>query len=298
MSDPRDLQVLRLTHFLRDVPEADLDLAAAQLAHESFAAGDEIIVQGSGPEALYFLLDGTIDLLQRDARGRERHVATLTPGDTLGEVEVVFRLPRLSSARAASACTLARWERADLSGFVGAHPPALASLRFAAASRRLASRLRFGWLGEGEIVYAAVRKHVALLYQALILPVVIAMVGLVVAGYPQWAFVALLLGMLLLAWCSWIIGRQVRAMGYSERADDLLVVSGVMFRRLVLVPYGRMQLVDVRRGPIDRAFGLATVQLHTATATSDAAISGLTPEAAAGLRDRLAALGETRSAGL
>jgi membrane protein YdbS with pleckstrin-like domain len=127
---------------------------------------------------------------------------------------------------------------------------------------------------------------------------VVAMVGLVVAGYPQWAFAALLLGMLLLAWCSWIIGRQVRAMGYSERADDLLVVSGVMFRRLVLVPYGRMQLVDVRRGPIDRAFGLATVQLHTAAATSDAAISGLTPEAAAGLRDRLAALGETRSAGL
>jgi len=99
-------------------------------------------------------------------------------------------------------------------------------------------------------------------------------------------------------WAWWVIGRQVRAMGYRERTDDLLVVRGVMFRRLVIVPYGRMQLVDVTQGLVDRAFGLSTVQLHTAAATSDAAIDGLPPDVAAGLRDRLAARGESRSAGL
>ena len=87
-------------------------------------------------------------------------------------------------------------------------------------------------------------------------------------------------------------------MGYALRPDDLIVVSGIMFRRLVVVPYGRMQLVDVKRGPIDRHFGLASVQLHTAAATTDAAVAGLTPDDAAELRDRLAALGERRSAGL
>jgi hypothetical protein len=140
------------------------------LTHETFAAGEDIVVQGSGPDALYFLLEGAVDLLQRDARGREQRLAGLTPGDTLGEVDVVFRLPRQATARAATACTLARWERTDLSAFVGKHAPALASLRFAATSRRLASRLHFNWLGEGEIVYAAVRKHIALLYQALLVP--------------------------------------------------------------------------------------------------------------------------------
>jgi uncharacterized protein len=127
---------------------------------------------------------------------------------------------------------------------------------------------------------------------------VVAVVGLAVAGHPAWGFVALVLGALVLGWVWWGVGRQVRAMGYCERADDLLVVRGVMFRRLVIVPYGRMQLVDVNRGPIDRAFDLATVQLHTAAATTDASISGLPPDAAAGLRDRLAARGEQRSAGL
>lgn len=94
------------------------------------------------------------------------------------------------------------------------------------------------------------------------------------------------------------IGRRVRSWGYAERTDDLVVASGIWFRRLVVVPYGRLQFVDVKAGPIDRAFGLVSVQLHTASATSDAAIPGLSPDVAADLRDRLAAKGEQRSAGL
>jgi len=100
------------------------------------------------------------------------------------------------------------------------------------------------------------------------------------------------------AWLWWLVGRRVRSFGYCERGDDLLVTSGIMFRRLVIVPYGRMQLVDVKAGPIDRWFGLTTVQLHTAAATTDAKIPGLVPDIAAALRDRLAQRGEQRSTGL
>lgn len=99
-------------------------------------------------------------------------------------------------------------------------------------------------------------------------------------------------------WMWWLIGRRVRSFGYAERADDLLVTSGIMFRRLVVVPYGRMQLVDITAGPIDRSLGVTTVQLHTAAASTNATIPGLPPAEASGLRDRLAALGEQRSAGL
>lgn len=99
-------------------------------------------------------------------------------------------------------------------------------------------------------------------------------------------------------WGWWLIGRRVRSYAYAERADDLLVSSGILFRRLVIVPYGRMQLVDVKAGPIDRALGVTTVQLHTAAATTDATIPGLEPDVAAALRDRLARRGESRTAGL
>lgn len=102
----------------------------------------------------------------------------------------------------------------------------------------------------------------------------------------------------ILGWLCWIIPRQVHAMGYAERADDLLIRKGVMFRTLVVVPYGRMQFVDVQAGPLDRWGGIARVQLHTASPSSDAAIPGLAPAEADRLRDRLSALGEARLAGL
>jgi len=94
------------------------------------------------------------------------------------------------------------------------------------------------------------------------------------------------------------VSRRFHAWGYAEREDDLLVRRGVMFSRLSVVPYGRMQFVDVIAGPLERAYRLATVRMHTAAAASDARIPGLEREEAARLRDRLAELGEAQAAGL
>ena len=98
------------------------------------------------------------------------------------------------------------------------------------------------------------------------------------------------------AW--WFVRNRFRAWGYLEREEDLEVRRGVMVQRLSVVPYGRMQFVEISTGPVERLFGLATVKLHTAAAASDARIPGLDPGEAARLRDRLAALGEAKAAGL
>jgi len=95
-----------------------------------------------------------------------------------------------------------------------------------------------------------------------------------------------------------LIPRIVRSWGYAERERDLLVRHGRLVRRLSIVPYARMQFVDVTAGPLERALNLATVQLHTAAAATDARIPGLEPPEASRLRDRLAALGEDRAEGL
>lgn len=115
----------------------------------------------------------------------------------------------------------------------------------------------------------------------------------------RWWILLLWLPFAATAAVSWVvIGRQVAALGYAEREDDLLIRRGVAFRSLTVVPYGRMQFVDVQAGPVDRRFGIATVQLHTASASTDATIPGLPPEEADRLRDRLASRGEARLAGL
>lgn len=95
-----------------------------------------------------------------------------------------------------------------------------------------------------------------------------------------------------------LLQRRVAAWGFCERADDLLVRRGVLVRRLSLVPYGRMQFVDVSAGPLERAFGLATLRLHTAAAASDARVPGLPRAEAERLRDQLSTLGGARMAGL
>lgn len=96
----------------------------------------------------------------------------------------------------------------------------------------------------------------------------------------------------------WAVGRRWRAWGYAERGTDLLLRKGVLIRTLTIVPYGRMQFVDVRQGPIERLLDLASVQLHTAAAASDARIPMLDRAEAARLRDRLVALGELHASGV
>ena len=126
--------------------------------------------------------------------------------------------------------------------------------------------------------------------------VVAAVVALLTGTAWVWSFTALF--GLLLVWALWLVPRQVRAIGYAERDDDLLVRKGILFRSMVVVPNGRMQYVDVSAGPLARAFGIAGVQLHTASAATDAAIPGIPAAEAARLRDQLASRGEARRSGL
>ena len=127
----------------------------------------------------------------------------------------------------------------------------------------------------------------------------------VVCGLIAWAAagpVALLVSVVVVvalgAVFSWFLRRRFRAWRYQERDDDLLVGRGVMVQRLSVVPYGRMQFVEVTAGPIERMFQLSTVKLHTAAAASDARIPGLEQGEAARLRDRLTELGESMAAGM
>jgi membrane protein YdbS with pleckstrin-like domain len=97
---------------------------------------------------------------------------------------------------------------------------------------------------------------------------------------------------------AWFLRRRFRAWRYQERDEDLIVARGVMVQRLSVVPYGRMQFVEVTAGPVERLFHLSTVKLHTAAAASDARIPGLEQVEAARLRDRLTELGESMAAGM
>lgn len=133
---------------------------------------------------------------------------------------------------------------------------------------------------------------------------------LVTAGLFALAAAALLLlrrapmaaaaGVVALAWlaaAAFLPRARYRAWGFQLRAAGLLVRRGVLWRSVSVVPHARIQYVDTRRGPLERALGLATVVVYTAGSRGAAVrIPGLDAGDAEALRDRLAALGDADDA--
>ncbi len=137
------------------------------------------------------------------------------------------------------------------------------------------------------------------------------MIGLAVVGVlflvatvPLWIFVPSIAPwpsaavLLIFGLIAAFTPRRVRAIGYALRADDLLLRRGILFQRFVAVPYGRMQLIDITRGPLLRLLGLSDLKLVTAAASTGVLIPGLAAGDAEALRDRLVELAESRRAGL
>jgi membrane protein YdbS with pleckstrin-like domain len=84
--------------------------------------------------------------------------------------------------------------------------------------------------------------------------------------------------------------RRFAARGYQMSADRLRVVRGILWRSDTVVPFGRVQHIDVDQGPLERAFGIATMTLHTAgTHNASVDLPGLGEEHARGMREEIRA---------
>lgn len=113
---------------------------------------------------------------------------------------------------------------------------------------------------------------------------------------PRWALFVAIGGIWLASMI--LVPFRVRAMKYILRDDDFVFRRGIIFQRQVAVPYGRLQLIDVSRGPVARILGLSELRLVTASASSGVVIPGIVRNRALTLRDDLVAVAETRRAGL
>lgn len=95
-----------------------------------------------------------------------------------------------------------------------------------------------------------------------------------------------------------MIPLRVRNTGWLETDHELLITKGRINQTFTVVPYGRIQFVDVTTGPFTRPLGLKGVSLHTASSSSDATIPGLPAADADALRERLAVNARERMSGL
>ena len=133
-------------------------------------------------------------------------------------------------------------------------------------------------------------KVVRLSTVLFVLPFVIGALAMEFAGVlPRGAF---LVPILLLA--IWLIVRaplrRYHARGYQMGGDRLRVVRGLLFQSDTVVPFGRVQHIDVHQGPIERAYGLGTLVLHTAgNHNSSVSLPGLAHGDAMAMREEIRA---------
>ena len=131
----------------------------------------------------------------------------------------------------------------------------------------------------------------------VVLPVLLATIVAAVFA-TRWLLVATLVVALVGLWAVWLVGRQVSAISWVELDEEIVIRKGRMLRTLVSVPYGRLQYVDIQSGPLERSFGIASCEIHTASPESGGSLPGLPVAEAEALRSRLAARGEAQRAGL
>lgn len=107
-------------------------------------------------------------------------------------------------------------------------------------------------------------------------------------GVLPWGSVILPASVLLAWYVVRLPLRRYRVRGYHLGKDRLRVVKGLLFRRDTVVPFGRVQHIDVERGPIERLFGLATLILRTAgTHNASVALPGLSEQDALAMREAI-----------
>lgn len=141
--------------------------------------------------------------------------------------------------------------------------------------------------------YVSARVVTALLVTPV--PVGVA-VFLAVRFSPWWWLLAVPFAIGLL-WVLTFSRAYVRALGYREQQQELVVREGLVNRSVVLVPYGRLQQVTLQEGFVDARLGIAKVVVRTA-AGSDVIVPGLDVAAARDLRTRLARRTRGRDDGL
>ena len=97
--------------------------------------------------------------------------------------------------------------------------------------------------------------------------------------------------LLLYAYIAFVIpARRYRYWGYDMGTDRLRVVRGYMYHRDVVVPFGRIQHIDVDQGPVQRRYDLATLTVHTAgNQNSTVSLPGLLHADALAMRETIRA---------
>jgi len=141
-----------------------------------------------------------------------------------------------------------------------------------------------------EIIYGIVFVPVGIIWVAVIVGIIEGKRRIVISHYPflEW-LIAIVIAIIFFDYI-WAY-LTYRFWRYEVGSKVLKIESGVIWRKIVSIPYERIQNVEIRRGPIARILGLSEIQVQTAgysgKGLAEGKIPGVLKEEAEKLKEEL-----------
>ena len=119
---------IREVPLLARLPDADLDALASRGRRRRFPAGAVIFHEGDDGDGLYVLVEGRVRLTMLSGGGSEATLATLGPGECLGDMALLDGKPRSTTATAAEPTMTFMVSRDDFVAWISERPAAALAL--------------------------------------------------------------------------------------------------------------------------------------------------------------------------
>lgn len=95
-----NLDLIRRVPLFSMLTDEQAGLVAGAIVKRRYKRGDKIVEQGLKINALFIMLTGRARVVSTDGRGREVILATLQPGDHIGEMSLIDNQPHSATVRA------------------------------------------------------------------------------------------------------------------------------------------------------------------------------------------------------
>ncbi len=133
--------------FLKNLNTEELECLFAKAKEKPFKKGETLSYKDEEGEAMFAVLEGSVKIVDVSASGKETILNFIQPGEVVGEIAVLDRLPRTADAIAASSGAAAVLARRDVLAALTETPPlALKIMTLLCAKIRMASAMAAdGW---------------------------------------------------------------------------------------------------------------------------------------------------------
>jgi CRP/FNR family transcriptional regulator, cyclic AMP receptor protein len=105
-----------------DLDNEELDIISEHMHVSRFESGDSVFNQGDPGNKMYFIVDGTLDVVKTIDGRTEKKIAVQAPGGSIGEMAVIGEFSRTATVKACSDATLLTLSRRRLDQICEAHP--------------------------------------------------------------------------------------------------------------------------------------------------------------------------------